>query len=68
MPQMMGDEVAQQIRARQPGVRVLYMSGYTQGLLSAQGVLEPGVNLIEKPFSEPGLLAKLNNILTRPAC
>ena len=67
MPQMMGAEVAQQIRALQPGVRVLFMSGYTQGLLSAQGVLEPGVNLIEKPFSEPGLLAKLDNILTRPA-
>ena len=66
MPQMMGEEVAQQICARQPGVRVLYMSGYTQGLLSAQGVLEPGVNLIEKPFSEPSLLAKINNILARP--
>ena len=67
MPQMMGEEVAQRIRARQPGVRVLYMSGYTQGLLSAQGVLEPGVNLIEKPFSEPSLLATISNILTRPA-
>jgi PAS domain S-box-containing protein len=67
MPQMMGEEVAQRIRARQPGIRVLYMSGYTQGPLSAQGVLEPGVNLIEKPFSEPSLLATINNILTRPA-
>ena len=52
MPQMLGAEVAEQIRALQPGVRVLFMSGYTQGLLGAQGVLEPGVNLIEKPFSE----------------
>ncbi len=67
MPQMMGEEVAQRIRARQPGVRVLYMSGYTQGPLSAQGVLAPGVNLIEKPFSEPSLLATISNILTRPA-
>ena len=66
MPEMMGEEVARQVCARQPGVQVLYMSGYTQGLLSAQGVLAPGVNLIEKPFSEPSLLAKINNILARP--
>ena len=65
MPQMMGREVAERICAHQTGVRVLYMSGYTQGLLGAQGVLEPGVNLIEKPFSEPALLTKLNSILTQ---
>ena len=67
MPQMTGQEVAQRICALQPDIRVLYMSGYTQGLLSAQGALEPGVNLIKKPFSEPGLLAKINTILTQPA-
>ena len=66
MPQMMGKEVAKRIRAHRPDVRVLYMSGYTQGMLSAQGVLEPGVNLIEKPFSEPTLLTRLNDILTQP--
>ena len=41
---------------------MLYMSGYTEGLLDEQGVLEPGVQLIEKPFTEQGLLAKLNEI------
>jgi len=46
---------------------VLYQSRYTPGLLSPQGALEPGVNLIKKPFSEPGLLAKINTILTQPA-
>jgi len=40
------------------------MSGYTQGLLGAQGVLEPGVHLIEKPFSETILLTKLHEILS----
>ena len=39
------------------------MSGYTQGLLSQQGVLEPGVHLIEKPFTETALLAKISEIL-----
>ena len=67
MPRMMGKEVAERISAHQPGIRVLYMSGYTQGLLGAQGLLEPEVNLIEKPFSEPALLTKLNDILTQAA-
>ncbi len=64
MPQMLGKEAAEQIRARYPGIKVLFMSGYTQGLLSAQGVLEPGVHLIEKPFSETSLLAKLREVLS----
>ena len=49
-----------------PRVRVVFMSGYTEGLLSAQGVLEPGVNLIEKPFSKTALLTKLREVLAAP--
>lgn len=60
---MQGKEVAEKVRAVQPGVRVLFMSGYTQGLLGAQGVLEPGISLIEKPFSEAALLGKIHAIL-----
>ena len=63
MPGMQGMEVARQVRALQRDVAVLYMSGYTEGLLSAQGVLEPGINLIEKPFNEKTLLRKVREIL-----
>lgn len=63
VPRMQGKEVAEKVRAVQPGVRVLFMSGYTQGLLGAQGVLEPGISLIEKPFSEAALLGKIHAIL-----
>jgi PAS domain S-box-containing protein len=66
MPKMQGREVADKVLALRPGVRVLYMSGYTQGLLGSQGVLEPGIHLIEKPFSEEALLAKLHQVLTGP--
>ena len=66
MPKMQGREVAERVRALQPDTRVLYMSGYTAGLLSEQGVLEPGVQLIEKPFTERGLLIKMNEILSTP--
>jgi len=63
MPQMLGKEVADRIRAIQPAVKVLFMSGYTLGVLDTQGVLEAGVNLIEKPFSEACLLAKLREVM-----
>jgi two-component system, cell cycle sensor histidine kinase and response regulator CckA len=63
MPHMQGKELADKVCSLQPAARVVFMSGYTQGLLGAQGVLEPGVHLIEKPFSEATLLAKLHEIL-----
>lgn len=66
MPQMQGKELAAKVLALHPGTRVVFMSGYTQGLLSAQGVLAPGVHLIEKPFSETSLLAKLHEVLSEP--
>jgi signal transduction histidine kinase len=62
MPHMLGREVADRVCDLQPGIRVLFMSGYTHGLLSAQGVLEPGINLIEKPFTQSSLLAKLAEV------
>jgi PAS domain S-box-containing protein len=64
MPQMLGKEAADRIRALYPGVKVLFMSGYTQGVLDTQGVLETGVNLIEKPFTEASLLTKLCGIMS----
>jgi hypothetical protein len=64
MPHMQGRELADKIHLLQPDVPVLFMSGYTQGLLSQQGVLEPDIHLIEKPFSETTLLAKIREILT----
>jgi PAS domain S-box-containing protein len=63
MPRMLGKEAAERIRALRPGVKVLFMSGYAQGVLDSQGVLEVGVNLIEKPFTEARLLARLGQIV-----
>jgi PAS domain S-box-containing protein len=63
MPKMQGKELADRLRRKEPGLKVVFMSGYTQGLLGAQGVLEPGVHLIEKPFSKASMLAKLREVL-----
>ncbi len=64
MPQMQGKELADKVRVLHPEVRVVFMSGYTEGVLSAQGVLEPGIDLIEKPFSETTVLSKLREVLS----
>jgi hypothetical protein len=64
MPRMQGKEFADKVLVIQPAARVIFMSGYTQGLLGAQGVLEPGTHLIEKPFSEATLLTKLQEVLS----
>lgn len=67
MPNMLGTEVADRLRGMQPGLRVLFMSGYAQGLLNAQGAVEPKMELIEKPFTHPDLLAKVREVLAAPA-
>jgi PAS domain S-box-containing protein len=51
MPEMNGRELAQTIMAQRPGIRCLYMSGYTADIVAQHGVLEEGVHFIQKPFS-----------------
>jgi short-subunit dehydrogenase len=46
--------------------RVLYMSGYAQPVLASQGTLDPGVILVEKPFTERGLLDRIRTVLDKP--
>ena len=64
MPGMLGKEVAERIRVTRPGIAVLFMSGYAQPVLSSQGTLDPGVILVEKPFTENGLMTKVREVLT----
>jgi CheY-like chemotaxis protein len=63
MPKMLGKEVAERIREFQPDIEVLYMSGYAQPVLASQGRLEPGVALVDKPFSEDALITKAGLVL-----
>jgi CheY-like chemotaxis protein len=66
MPHMLGKDLASNARQLQPGIRVLYMSGYAQPVLASQGTLDPGVTLVEKPFSEPDLLHRVREVLDTP--
>jgi signal transduction histidine kinase len=63
MPQMLGKEVAERMRAVKPGIEVLFMSGYARPVLASQGRLDPNVALVEKPFSETDLLAMAGQVL-----
>jgi PAS domain S-box-containing protein len=63
MPNMLGKEAAAKIQIGHPRTRVLYMSGYAQPVLASQGTLDPGVILLEKPFSEATLIDHVRRIL-----
>jgi hypothetical protein len=66
MPHMLGKDVADRAVVLRPGLRVLYMSGYAQPVLTSQGTLQPGVALIEKPFSQDDLLRMVRAVLDAP--
>jgi signal transduction histidine kinase/ActR/RegA family two-component response regulator len=63
MPEMVGKELAERLRAVRPDTRVLYMSGYAQPILTSQGVLDPAVTLLAKPFTETDLLGEVRSCL-----
>ena len=54
LPGMNGQQVADRVRERHPGVRVLFASGYTENVIAHRGVLKPGVTYLPKPFSPEG--------------
>ena len=63
MPKMGGLELVRRLITRHPDVKVLYMSGYPDGALGEQGVLEPGAMLLQKPFTPNGLADKVRQVL-----
>jgi two-component system, cell cycle sensor histidine kinase and response regulator CckA len=63
MPGMLGKELAERLGAMRPSTRVLFMSGYAQPVLASQGTLEPGVALLEKPFTAADLLTAVRRRL-----
>jgi nitrogen-specific signal transduction histidine kinase/ActR/RegA family two-component response regulator len=67
MPHMNGKEVAQHLGRSNPELKVLFMSGYTDDAIVHRGVLEPNIELLEKPFTVSGLLAKVREVLDRAA-
>jgi PAS domain S-box-containing protein len=65
MPQMPGPQLAEQLCKQRASLHVLFMSGFAQPILDSAETLKDGVTLIEKPFSGPALLAKIEQVLGR---
>ncbi|MBI4831763.1 MAG: PAS domain S-box protein, partial [Candidatus Lindowbacteria bacterium] len=63
MPEMNGRELAERLSAIKPGLKCLYMSGYTANVIAHRGVLEEGVHFVQKPFSLEMLAAKVRETL-----
>jgi PAS domain S-box-containing protein len=63
MPGMNGRQLARQVAAQLPDVRVLYMSGYAENAIAHNGMLDAGINLLQKPFSLPALKDKVREVL-----
>jgi signal transduction histidine kinase/CheY-like chemotaxis protein len=67
MPDMNGRRLAEEALQRRPDLKVLFTTGYTRNAIVHNGVLDPGVELIMKPFSMDQLARKLAQVLYRDA-
>jgi two-component system, cell cycle sensor histidine kinase and response regulator CckA len=67
MPEMTGPELAQRLAEIRPGLRMLFLSGYTEGVVVDKGLLGDGVHFLQKPFTTDALEAKVREVLDGPA-
>jgi two-component system, NtrC family, sensor kinase len=63
MPGMNGRALGDAARQHRPGLQILYMTGYSRNAIVHQGRLDPGVSLIQKPFSESVLASRVHEML-----
>ncbi|MFH1985282.1 MAG: PAS domain S-box protein [Pseudomonadota bacterium] len=63
MPEMNGRNLAKEMAALYPGILCLFMSGYTDDVIVHHGVLDEGVQFIQKPFSKQALAAKVREVI-----
>ncbi|MGA2740603.1 MAG: response regulator [Bryobacteraceae bacterium] len=67
MPEMSGPQALEQIRARQPNMKVLFMSGYTDEAMVHHGILASGAPFLQKPFLPDALAQKVREVLASQA-
>ncbi|MEZ4528441.1 MAG: ATP-binding protein, partial [Desulfobacterales bacterium] len=65
MPDMNGRDLSERIQSLCPGIRVLFMSGYTADVIAHRGVLDKGVNFIHKPFARQELAVRVRDALDK---
>jgi FixJ family two-component response regulator len=67
MPGTGGRDLARALASRRPGMKVLYMSGYTDDSVILHGVLTSEMPFLEKPFTAASLLRKVEEVLSGPS-
>jgi DNA-binding NtrC family response regulator len=67
MPGQSGRDLAMDLAGVLPGLRVLYMSGYTRDAIVHRGILDPGIHFVSKPVSAEALLRTVREVLNGPA-
>jgi two-component system cell cycle sensor histidine kinase/response regulator CckA len=63
MPEMGGREMVERLRTRHPGIKVLFMSGYSERAVTSDGVMPPGTGFVEKPFTIEQLTRRTRELL-----
>jgi two-component system, cell cycle sensor histidine kinase and response regulator CckA len=63
IPGMSGPVLIEHLRETLPDVKVIYMSGYTDDAIAKRGVVESGVNFLQKPFTMSALGTMINTAL-----
>jgi YesN/AraC family two-component response regulator len=66
MPDLNGIELARRVVEAFAAIRVLYISGYTEDAIVHHGILQEGVELLQKPFTATDLLQKVSGMLEAP--
>jgi PAS domain S-box-containing protein len=67
LPEMMGPELARHLHQLRPGLRMLFLSGYTEGIVVDKGLLNDGAHFLQKPFTTDALESKVREVLDGPA-
>jgi FixJ family two-component response regulator len=63
MPQMGGPEMAGRLRTLRADLKVLFLSGYSPGIVADRGMIDQGALFLQKPFSASALEAKVREAL-----
>jgi len=65
MPVMNGKELKKSIEKIKPGIKTIFMSGYTANVIAHRGILEEGIEFIQKPFTPRALAKKVHDVLQK---
>ncbi len=66
MPEMNGRDLADKLTELKPGIRILFMSGYTNEMISSRGIKDGDVPFLQKPFTPAALIDKIEGMLSGP--